>query len=262
MRTRFYDSLTNGEVNDYLRHNDLLFLPVGTVEMHGEMPLGCEHVLPLAVAVQMAELADALVLPHLAYFYPGATAIGRGTVTVSPSAGIAYLKEVSRSLSRQGFRRQVFLSAHGPASVTIAAAVREIFEETTCPTVYLDLVHHIGERDFNTLLWGAYHLLGRRDEIPLEQKPRAGQTPFPEAVGKLLQARLEVGYYFGDESQHGWWPERTLTPDERLARAEEGARLIAEMVAEIDPCGLVENMKELDKYIQHHVVPRHGERLR
>ena len=77
MRTRFLDSLTNAEVTAYLERNDLIFLPVGTVEMHGEMPLGCEHVLPLAFAQRMAEETDGLVLPHLVYFYPGATAMER-----------------------------------------------------------------------------------------------------------------------------------------------------------------------------------------
>ena len=84
LRTRVYDSMTNAEVTGYLERNDVVFLPVGTAEMHGSMPLGCEHVLPLALATRMAELADGLVLPGLVYFYPGATAVGRGTIQVSP----------------------------------------------------------------------------------------------------------------------------------------------------------------------------------
>jgi len=40
MRSRFLDSMTNAEVTDYLTRNDIIFLPVGTAEMHGEMPLG------------------------------------------------------------------------------------------------------------------------------------------------------------------------------------------------------------------------------
>src|SRR5262249_54110611 len=123
LRTRVYDSMTNAEVTRYLEQNDVVFLPVGTAEMHGSMPLGCEYVLPLAIAMRMAELADGLVLPGLVYFYPGATAVGRGTIQVSPSVGAAYLKEICRSLLRQGFRRQVLLSYHGPAEVTLVPVV-------------------------------------------------------------------------------------------------------------------------------------------
>ena len=103
MRTRFYDSLLNREIEDYLGRSDVIFLPVGTIEMHGEMPVGCEHVLPLAVALKMAEEVDGLVLPNLPYFYAGATAIGRGTLQVPPSAGAAYLKVICCLAAAPGF---------------------------------------------------------------------------------------------------------------------------------------------------------------
>src|SRR5262245_32802859 len=89
MRTRMFDALTTREISGYLARNDIILIPIGTVEMHGEMPVGAEYVLPLAVATRMAEQVDALVLPHLAYFYSGATAIGHGTLDISPSAGLA-----------------------------------------------------------------------------------------------------------------------------------------------------------------------------
>lgn len=264
MRTRSYDALTNDEIVAYLRRSDVVFLPVGAVEMHGEMPVGSEYVLPLAFAFGMAEAADGLVLPHLAYFFAGATAVGKGTVTMQPDIGRAYLMEVCRSLLRQGFRRQVLLSAHGPANVTLSPLVREFFEETKCPVGYVDLLRHLDAvegTDFNQMVWGAYHLLGRLDEVPREQRPPAQRVPLSEAVTKLLQAKAETGYYYSDESQHGWWPEGPLSEEERLARAEAGARQIEAMVAAIDPRSLVANLKDLDRYVQHHVLPKFGESL-
>ena len=137
LRTRVYDSMTNAEMESYLEKNDVIFLPVGTAEMHGSMPLGCEHVLPLALATKMAEMTDGLVLSGLVYFYPGATAVARGTIQVSPSVGAAYLKQICGSLFRQGFRRQILLSYHGLAEVTLVPLVREFFEETKCLIVYM-----------------------------------------------------------------------------------------------------------------------------
>lgn len=260
MRTRWYDALTNEEVTSYLRHNDLIFLPVGTAEMHGEMPLGCEYVLPLACALRLAEEAEGLVLPHLAYFYPGATAIGRGTIAVSPSAGAAYLKEISHSLCRQGFRRQVFLSAHGPAHVTLSQVVREVFEETRCMALYLDLVPHLAEGDFNKLIWGAYSLLGYLEDVPTDQKP-VTRAPKPEALRKLSRPGVQVGYFYSEETHHGWWPEAPLTPEQRQQRAQEGLEQLNAVVAALDAKTLVEGMRDLDKFVQHHVLPKHEERL-
>lgn len=264
MRTRFLDSLTNAEVTDYLNRNDVILLPVGTVEMHGEMPIGCEHVLPLAFAVRMAEEVDGLVLPGLVYFYPGATAIGKGTVSVSPSAGAAYLKAVCQSLLRQGFRRQVLLTAHGPAFMTVSHAMREFFEETKCPVAYLDLNKQFDRAgaegkavDFNKMIWGAYHLLGRLDEIPRDQRP-AQRAAFPEAVARLHEARAEAGYFFSEETHHGWWPQRRLTEAERIARAEEGVRQIEAVVERLNPRALVEGLRELGRFVAEEVVAKRG----
>jgi len=260
MRTRCFDALTNDEITAYLRHNDLIYLPVGTVEMHGAMPVGAEYVLPLAFAHRFAEETDGLVLPHLAYFYPGATAIGRGTISITPSGGAAYLEEISRSLCRQGFRRQVFLTAHGPAHVTLSTVVREVFEETQCIALYLDLLRYFGEADFDLLVWGAYHLLGRLDEIPQDQQP-VTRVPKPEALAKLGRPGVQVGWFFSDETQHGWWPPEPLTPEQRQQRAEQGLAQLEAVVAGVAVKNLAEGMRDLDKYIQHHVLPKHQDRL-
>jgi len=261
MRTRFFDALTNREIEEYLGRSDIIFLPLGTAEMHGEMPVGCEHVLPIAFCLKMAAEVDGLVLPGLHYFYPGATAIGKGSIQVSPSVGAAYLKAICHSLLRQGFRRQVLVSAHGPAYVTAAPVAREFFDETKCPLVYVDLERPLSRyaewEDFNKLLWGAYLLLGRLDEIPMDQQPGGGRT-YPLS---FLKWPLQYGGYYRQASDHGWWPERTLTQKERLARAEEGAAMIAEVAAELDAGKVVDGMRKMDAYLQEEVLPRYRDIL-
>ena len=119
MRTRIFGKMLNSEVQDYLSRNDIIIVPVGTTEMHGGFPLDCETVISEAYALKMAEACDGLVLTGLPYFYAGATASGRGTVQVSVRQGIDYLGAIARSLLRLGFKRQVYISFHGPAHMTI-----------------------------------------------------------------------------------------------------------------------------------------------
>ena len=107
MRTRILPKMLNSEVEEYLQRNDIIIVPVGTVEMHGGFPLDSETVISEAYALRMAEACDGLVLTGLPYFYAGATASGRGTVQVSVRQGIDYLSAVAHSLLRQGFKRQV-----------------------------------------------------------------------------------------------------------------------------------------------------------
>ena len=77
LRTRFLPKLLNSEVDEYLKSNDIIIVPVGTVEMHGGLPLDSETVISEAFALKMAEACDGLVLTGLPYFYAGATASGR-----------------------------------------------------------------------------------------------------------------------------------------------------------------------------------------
>lgn len=124
MRTRILPKMLNSEVEEYLQHNDIIIVPVGTVEMHGGFPLDSETVISEAYALRMAEACDGLVLTGLPYFYAGATASGRGTVQVSVRQGIDYLSAIAHSLLRQGFKRQIYISFHGPAHMTCSPMVQ------------------------------------------------------------------------------------------------------------------------------------------
>lgn len=256
MRTRFFEQMTEQEVRDYLKKNDIILLPVGVVEMHGEMPLGCEHVLPLAFADRIAEEVDGLVLTGLVHFFAGATAIGKGTINVRPSIGAAYLKDIFRCLWGNGFRRIICLTAHGPAQITVNNAVREYFDETRHTVAYVDLDGQFGRvretnpkgADFNKLIWGAYAHLGRLDEIKMDQKP-IKKAPPPLAVQKLQQKRVGFGYAFADISHHGWWPEkRALTEGERLARAEEGLTQMESVLKVLNARELVQTLRDVQQY--------------
>lgn len=37
MRTRSFPSMTNYEIEQYLKRNDVIFIPVGNAEMHGAL---------------------------------------------------------------------------------------------------------------------------------------------------------------------------------------------------------------------------------
>ena len=69
LRTRILPKMLNSEVEAYLEHNDIIIVPVGTVEMHGGFPLDSETVISEAYALKMAEACDGLALTGLPYFY-------------------------------------------------------------------------------------------------------------------------------------------------------------------------------------------------
>ena len=62
------------------------------------------------------------------------------TIQICVESGVRYLKEIAHSLLNQGFRRQIYVSLHGPAFLTAGTLVVDFFDETKVPITYIDLV--------------------------------------------------------------------------------------------------------------------------
>ena len=260
MRTRILGKCLNSEVQEYLQRNDIVIVPVGTTEMHGGFPLDSETVISEAYALKMAESCDGLVLTGLPYFYAGATASGRGTVQVTIRQGIDYLGAIARSLLRLGFKRQVYLSFHGPAHMTICPMVRDFYDETGVPILYMDMMMQFGKnRDlfasagfgaFHDITVGAYKIMNRLEDVPLvtgyDHRTPQSCAPFSDLFGLGYQSAA-VGYCFGENGDHMATPD---IPDieTRNAKAELGADLICKMVDRMDMPHVVEQLRKLEAY--------------
>lgn len=259
MRTRILPKLLNSEVEAYLHHNDIIIVPVGTVEMHGGFPLDSETVISEAYALRMAEACDGLVLTGLPYFYAGATASGRGTVQVSIRQGIDYLSAIAHSLLRQGFKRQIYISFHGPAHMTCSPMVRDFFDETGVPILYMDLTMQMSRKavdlfknldSFHAITVGAYKIMGRLEDVPLTTEYAHSDpqscAPFDDIFGLAYQSAA-IGYCFAQQKDH---MSTTAIPDveTRNALAAEGEELIAQLVERMNLPHVVEQMRKLEAY--------------
>lgn len=259
MRTRILGKMLNSEVQDYLSRNDIIIVPVGTTEMHGGFPLDCETVISEAYCLRMAEACDGLVLTGLPYFYAGATASGRGTVQVTVRQGIDYLGAIARSLLRLGFKRQVYLSFHGPAHMTICPMIRDFYDETGVPALYMDCMMQVGKNqdllknfmeDFHAVTVGAYKVMNRLEDVPLvtgyhHTNPQSC-APFQDLFSLGYQSAA-VGYCFGENGDHMSTPD---IPDvaTRDAMAERGEAIINTMVERMDMPHVVDQLRKLEEY--------------
>ncbi|WP_338472525.1 creatininase family protein [Niallia sp. XMNu-256] len=278
MRTRFLSKLTNGEVEEYLQKNDLIFVPVGVTETHGALPLDAETVLAEAIALKMAEASDGLVLHNLPYFFAGGTIMARGTVQMSVKDGMTYLYQIAKSLLNQGFRRQVYITSHGPAYITVSGMVRDFFDETKVPILYMDILKASEAVQFNLMEKfhdmniGAYKILGRLEDVPLNvpeshsvtydvQHMLAGMSKNPgNSLGKYAYQSGAVGSYFYEPSDHMATP-LLKTFEEREAHANAGVQAINELVKALDMPGIVENLRQVDFYTKDTILPKYGEYL-
>lgn len=259
MRTRILPKMLNSEVEEYLSRNNIIIVPVGTVEMHGGFPLDSETTVSDAYALKMAESCDGLALTGLPYFYAGATASGRGTVQVSIREGINYLTAIAKNLLRLGFKRQIYISFHGPAHMTCSPMVRDFFDETGIPILYMDLTMQTLKNaadlfksmdNFHAITVGAYKIMNRLEDVPLtteyEHKKPQSCKKFDDIFGLAYQS-ASIGYYFGEKEDH---MSTTAIPDEasREKLAREGVEIIEKTVSLLNLPHVVSQMKDLEQY--------------
>ena len=242
--------------------------------------MDCEYVLVEALAQKLAEQCDGLVLPHLIYFHPGATDIGRGTVYMSMTDGGAYLRAVAQSLLNQGFRRQVYLTAHGPAYQTVMPMVTQFLDETKVPLFHGDLmvlmkdakVEFGGMEAFDEMIYGAYQFLGRLGDVPLglgsnpaviEGEASDHGHKLPDSLYRELCPK-SGGYYtawkYGNVHEHEnkHCPE---TPEELEELAARGLGHLDRLVEGLEFQKKLDALRELDEFHQKEIMPRYGKWL-
>ncbi len=266
VRTRYFTSLTNIEVEKYLQYNDLIFIPIGNVQAYGVLPVDCEYVAAEAMALKMAEETDGLVFPYLQFTYPGDGIIGRGTVHVSPAAGIAYLMPIARSLLRQGFKRQIYITVgNNAAPETVSPLVLEFFYETKTPALYIegDVLLRKVNADFTKVMFGAYSVLNRLDDIPLNFTPTVAKHDIDQGLATLRMINSSggardgiVGFVMFEDDAGA--PVKAVTAEQRAAWAKEGADMIEAAVKQADMKKVVQSLLDHQRFTREYLIPKFG----
>ena len=111
MQSVLMAEMTWPEYAEALKTNPVVFLPTGALEQHGpHLPMGVDHMLPLAIARDIAEDVGGVVAAPVTYgyksmtrsaggpFFPGSTGLDGATLS-------AIVRDIIRELVRHGARR-------------------------------------------------------------------------------------------------------------------------------------------------------------
>ena len=110
--------------------------PIASVEQHGpHLPLGTDSMIAGAFVERLRQRFSqtefpALFLPHMPYGKSNEHLRYPGTITYSAQTFLSVLMDIGRSCARAGFRKLVFLNAHGGNKEVLDVAVRELRIET------------------------------------------------------------------------------------------------------------------------------------
>ena len=275
LHTRDLTRLSQLQVGEALKQTDIIFIPVGAVETNGIMPSDRDYIWPLAYAMTMAEETGGLYMPGLMWSYPGTTVVAPATIYMPPHTGTEFLKVIARSLLRQGFRRQVYISAsHGPAPLTVGTLVREFFEETHVPILYINMDSYLPRlkltpEQYTKTLYGAHWMTGRLEDLPLKGDYGAVEmSHVPENVGlatlgKLgFSGSLTLGSWVADVMAHG--SGKDVLPETAAQREEWGRAGRDEVVAIVKRMQMgpaMDALRQHDRYTQEVIVPKLGKML-
>lgn len=103
-----YELLTWPEINEAVRQQKVVVLPIGSVEQHGwHLPLDVDFRLASSVCLGAGRLApeDILVMPPVNYGYCHHVMDFPGTVTIEPTTFVRFLMDITRSVAYHGFKQ-------------------------------------------------------------------------------------------------------------------------------------------------------------
>lgn len=102
------------EVEEYLKKNDTILIPIGSLENHGKhMPLGTDAIIPEELTRLLDLRSDILIAPLIPYGATESLMGFAGTVSIGTEGLIQLLKRVCEQLYRYGFRHFIILNGHG-----------------------------------------------------------------------------------------------------------------------------------------------------
>jgi creatinine amidohydrolase len=127
------------QIEEYLKHDDRIVLPVGSTEQHGYLSLGTDAILAGRVAAEAAEPLGIPVLPTLPFGMAPYFTSYPGSMSLKITTYIEVIRDLLDVLAGQGFRRIALVNGHG-GNAPVTGLIREWLSAHRDPSV--EVVFH------------------------------------------------------------------------------------------------------------------------
>jgi creatinine amidohydrolase len=195
------------QMEEYLRRDDRIVLPLGSTEQHGYLSLATDAILAERVAVEAADPLGVPVLPALAFGITPYFAAYPGSPSVKEDTYVALVGELLDSLGGQGFKRFLLVNGHGGnRPVEKLARSNVVVHEWWAAPKTMAVVRGI-DPDASHASWMENFPWTRLGGVVL---PDAHKPPTPRPSNDPKEVRKTAG----DGSFGGWYSR----PDEDVMR--------------------------------------------
>ncbi|MGE5542583.1 MAG: 3-dehydro-scyllo-inosose hydrolase [Bacillota bacterium] len=132
----YFQNMTGKQVQERLKKNDIILIPVGSTEYHGAgAPYGEDTFLVSRMAELVAERTGCTVAQPLWYgSHPWAHLGMPGTVVVPEDTFLAMIRAVIAGFWNAGFRKQILINGHGQEYV-IPTAMHDFMKKYQVPAI-------------------------------------------------------------------------------------------------------------------------------
>jgi creatinine amidohydrolase len=123
----FWAEMTSSAIEKGVKDGKVVIVPVGSTEQRGpHLPTGTDQFIGWEIAKRVAERVDALLLPIIPIGFSENHCPRAGTVTLSPDTLRHMIRDVAKSLSRDGAKHIVLMSGHAGHLVQLADVCCEL----------------------------------------------------------------------------------------------------------------------------------------
>ena len=241
------------ECRDYLESSPFAILPLGATEQHGpHLPQNTDTVIAEALATAGAKVCGGLVLPSMPIGYSWVWRDYPGSLTHSFNTFRAMVKDIARSMDRNGCKALMLISGHGANPEPLKYTIRELADEMEMALLRV-FYPGLGEvmSDAESPQWqpGNFHAEEFETSMMLHLRPDLvdmGKARHFESSGKHLADRFTRLSATARPSFA--WETQDLNRSGAVGNAAAADAERGRAVVEAAACGLVDLLGEVGRF--------------
>ncbi|WP_372841808.1 creatininase family protein [Phaeovulum sp.] len=218
-----------GQVERWLKTDDLAVLPLGSTEQHAGLSLSVDSILAEKVALDAAEPLGIPVFPVVPYGLTPYFLEYPGSVSLRMETYVRLLRDILDSLRGQGFRRFLLVNGHGGNAPAGAFSIEWMADNPGCAVKFhnwwnapktLAKVHEIDPIASHASWMENFPWTRLADEVPPDQR-----KPMVDLEKLRVLGPKAVRDYLGDGNYGGYYqrPDAEMLAIWQVAVAETRA---------------------------------------